>query len=172
MATSQVPAWNSARDTPSKPRWISPPRTDAIRSSPDKPLSSTDGMDTLRRQVVSHKGPFKCALDRGTPTICSEFRQGFQGRGAERYETGEVYVGEYMAGERYGKGTFRHANGQTLVSNWKDNRPVGEGVQWSQDHKMAARLKNGVPVGSITPRSAASISARIGMPVPGEWLKQ
>ena len=52
------------------------------------------------------------------------------GRGAERYPTGEIYVGEYAAGERCGKGTFKHANGQTLVSMWKDNRPVGEGVQW------------------------------------------
>ena len=75
-----------------------------------------------------------------------------------------------MAGERFGRGTFRHANGQTLVSKWKDNRPVGEGVQWSKDHKKAARLKNGVPVGSLSLEEAAEISASLGMPVPGEWM--
>ena len=97
------------------------------------------GFEDLQNAVVTNRRPFKCALDRGSVVVCQEFRQGFQGRGAERYETGEIYVGEYMAGERYGKGTFRHANGQTLVSEWKDNRPVGEGVQWSADHKKAAR---------------------------------
>ena len=76
-----------------------------------------------------------------------------------------------MAGERYGRGTFRLANGQTLVSMWKDNRPVGEGVQWSADHKKAAKLQNGVPVGSCPLDEAGSISARLGMPVPGAWLR-
>ena len=93
-----------------------------------------------------------------------------EGRGAERYDTGEIYVGEYMAGERWGKGTFKHANGQTLVSMWRDNRPTGEGVQWSADHAKAARLKNGIPVGGLSLAEAAEISERIGLPVPSEWL--
>ena len=86
-----------------------------------------DGMGPLREYINSTPGSYKCAFDRGAVQICQDFRQGFQGRGCERYPTGEIYVGEYMAGERYGRGTFRHANGQTLVSSWKDNRPVGEG---------------------------------------------
>lgn len=77
-----------------------------------------------------------------------------------------------MAGERYGRGTFKHANGQTLVSMWKDNRPVGEGVQWSEDHTKAARLKNGIPIGSVSLVEAGQISARLGMPVPSEWWVQ
>ena len=80
-------------------------------------------------------------------------------------------MGDYMAGERHGRGTFRHANGQTLVSTWKDNRPVGDGVQWSADHKKAAKLKNGVPVGGLPLKDAGALSARLGMPVPTSWLK-
>ena len=129
-------------------------------------------MSPLRKQVLTSGGAFKCALDRGSVQLCAEFRQGFQGRGAERFDTGEIYVGEYMAGERYGKGTFKHANGQTLVSEWRDNRPVGEGVQWSADHKKAARLRNGVPIGSLSLPEAGEISARLNLPVPGEWLLQ
>ena len=74
-----------------------------------------------------------------------------------------------MAGERYGRGTFKHANGQTLVSMWKDNRPTGEGVQWSENHKKAARLKNGIPIGSLSLEEAATISSNLGMPVPADW---
>jgi len=133
-------------------------------------LLDSDGMSPLRRHVLATGGAFKCALDRGTIQLVAEFRQGFEGRGAERYETGEVYVGDYQAGERYGKGTFRHVNGQTLVSEWRHNRPVGEGVQWSADHAKAARLRNGVPVGSLSLSEAAEISARLSLPVPGEWL--
>ena len=83
---------------------------------------------------------------------------------------GELYIGEYMAGEREGKGTFRHANGQVLVSVWKDNRPVGEGVQFSRNHKKAARLKHGIPVGSLSLEDAAVICRRIGLPVPSSWM--
>lgn len=129
-------------------------------------------MAGLRAFVAATPNAYKVAYDRGSVQVCKEFRQGFQGRGAERYDTGEVYVGEYMAGERYGRGTFRHANGQTLVSSWKDNRPVGEGVQWSADHKKAAKLSNGVPVGGCSLKEAGQISARLGMPVPVTWLKE
>ena len=142
------------------------------RSAPNRRILREDGMSPLRHMVAATPGAFKCALDRGTVQICQDFRQGFIGRGCERYATGEIYVGDYMAGERHGRGTFRHANGQTLVSRWKDNRPVGDGIQWSADHKKAAKLKNGVPVGSCTLKEAGALSARLGMPVPGSWLKE
>jgi hypothetical protein len=128
-------------------------------------------MSPLRRAVNATDGEFKCALDRGEVVVCKEFRQGFMGRGCERYATGEIYVGEYMAGERHGGGTFRHANGQTLVSSWKDNRPSGEGVQWSNDHKKAAKLQNGVPVGGLSLERAGKMCENLGMPVPHHWLK-
>ena len=44
------------------------------------------------------------------------------------------------------------------------------GVQWSHDHAKAAKLKNGVPTGSLTLEEASAVAAELGMPVPGEWL--
>ena len=145
--------------------------TKQFREAPNRRLLKEDGLSPLRRMLVESPEPFKCAITRGSVQVCKEFQQGFAGRGCERYATGEIYVGDYMAGERHGRGTFRHANGQTLVSTWKDNRPVGDGVQWSADHKKAAKLKNGVPVGGLPLKDAGALSARLGMPVPTSWLK-
>ena len=147
----------------------------ADAAGPPQPPAAAfdDGMAPLREFVGSSQNrtrTFKCALDRGSVQVCNEFRQGFAGRGAERYETGEIYVGGFMAGERHGPGTLRHANGQFLVTGWKDNRPVGEGVQWSADHKKAARLNNGVPTGTCSLPEAGDISSRVGMPVPFSWF--
>ena len=52
---------------------------------------------------------------------------------------------------------------------WNENKPVGEGVQWSEDQKKAARLKNGIPVGSVSLEEAGKIAARLGMPPPSSW---
>ena len=81
--------------------WFEPPNADAVRSgSPPGAraasvlppmmgsIMETDGMQPLRNSILDIQTPFKCALDRGSVHVCSEFRQGFQGRGAERYETG------------------------------------------------------------------------------------
>ena len=56
-------------------------------------------MSPLRRHVAELSGtaPFKVALERGSCHVCYDFPQGFQGRGAERYDTGEIYVGEVRA---------------------------------------------------------------------------
>ena len=81
------PLWSA---TTTAARWRSPTRG----GSPTRILER-DGLSPLRRHILdSGKQPFKIALEAGRATVCSEFRQGFQGRGAERYETGEVYVGE------------------------------------------------------------------------------
>ena len=36
--------------------------------------------------------PFKVALDRGSVQVCGEFRQGFEGRGAERLPFDTIYT--------------------------------------------------------------------------------
>ena len=82
---------------------------------------------------------YKAALDQGRLKILTNWRQGFEGRGAERYRTGELYVGDIRHGDRDGSGVYQHSNGQLLLSRWRQNEPVGEGVQWSADHKKAAR---------------------------------
>lgn len=119
----------------------------------------------------SNKKPFRAEVEQGKVRVVVDWRQGFEGRGCERYASGEIYVGEYMAGERAGRGAFKHANGQTLVSKWRQNAPVGEGVQWAADGSKAARLMDGKPVASITIEEGAAIAARLEMPVPDHWLK-
>ena len=174
LAAERDESW--ARDDseqPAEPEPASPPpkvRSVLPNAGATSKFLESDGMSPLRQHVITQSKPFKCSLEGGNVHVIVDFAQGYQGCGAGRYDTGEIYVGEYMAGERYGKGTFRHANGQTLVSNWKDNRPVGEGVQWSADHKKAARLKNGVPVGSLTLEAAGELAAQIGIPVPSDWM--
>ena len=138
-------------------------------AAPRPALLDDDATDQLRTQLEHTKTPFRCAFEKGEVVVCPFFRQGFQGRGAERYESGEIYVGEFMAGDRHGSGSLRYPNGQMLISRWKDNSPVGEGVQWSTDHTKAARLNNGVPVGSLPLREAADMCASVGLPVPSEW---
>ena len=47
--------------------------------------------------------------------------------------SGDVYEGEYKAGKREGRGTYRHADGAVDVSFYKAGDPVGEGVYWTAD---------------------------------------
>jgi len=126
----------------------------------------------LYNAVSSNIRPFKAEVEQGKVRIVLDWRQGFEGRGCERYPSGEVYVGEYMGGERGGRGTFRHVNGQCLVSAWRQNAPVGEGVQWAMDGSKAAKLLHGKPVASISKEEGAAIAERLGLPVPKEWFKK
>lgn len=75
-----------------------------------------------------------CAIIR---SLVANFRQGFCGRGAERYPSGAIYVGDYLGAKRHGRGTLTNADGQLMVTWWKDNRAKGEGAKWSQDHGTA-----------------------------------
>lgn len=129
-----------------------------------------EGYTDLFQTVKEQNAPFKAAVEQGRVSVVCNFRQGFEGRGAERYPSGEVYVGEYMCGERAGRGTFRHTNGQILVSAWRQNAPCGEGVQWAADGKKAARLQDGRPVATIKLEEAAEISEKLGLPPPEDWV--
>mmetsp|Transcript_33094 Transcript_33094/g.86950 ORF Transcript_33094/g.86950 Transcript_33094/m.86950 type:complete len:168 (-) Transcript_33094:354-857(-) len=117
------------------------------------------------------KGNFRAEVSQDRVRVVVDWRQGFVGRGVDKFPTGECYVGYFDAGQRSGPGTFRHANGQTLVSNWKLNAPVGVGVQWAPDGSKAALLENGKPVKSITVEEGAKIAADLKIPVPREWFQ-
>ena len=89
-----------------------------------------------RRDAVAQRSRRKnlkgeiAALE-GKIDVLTQWRQGFEGRGVERYASGELYVGDIKHGERDGTGVYHHTNGQVLLSRWRQNEPVGEGVQWS-----------------------------------------
>ena len=118
---------------------------------------------------TKQKGPFKAAVEQGRVKVVSNWRQGFNGRGAERYQNGSVYVGEYQDAKRHGRGTMTTKDGDLMVSFWKNNRPFGEGAKWSADHSRAVRTYNGKEDDNIELGEAGTISARLGLPCPGGW---
>jgi len=126
--------------------------------------------DPLTYAAATQHKPFRACMDRSVIRPVANWPQGFEGRGVERYESGEVYIGEYMGGERGGRGVFRHTNGQTLITAWRHNAPTGEGVQWAGDGKKAAHMKDGRPVKAITLEEAGAISHRLGVALPPEWV--
>jgi hypothetical protein len=93
----------------------------------------------------------------------------FNGRGAERYESGAVYVGEYQDARRHGRGTMMNADGRLLLSFWKRNRPTGEGAQWTKSHRAAHRTHDGKEDTPISLREAGRISEQLGLPCPSGW---
>ena len=74
-------------------------------------------------------GAFKVEQERGRVRVVSTFQQGFGGVGAERYPTGESYIGTYADAKRAGKGTFIDSDGATMLSVFKAGRAVGEGAK-------------------------------------------
>ena len=107
---------------------------------------------------------YKAALDQGRLKVLTNWRQGFEGRGAERYHTGELYVGDIRHGDRDGSGVYQHTNGQLLLSRWRQNEPVGEGVQWSADRKHAVRVLDGRPTAVLSKDEAKTLASSLGAP--------
>ena len=81
LASSST-TWGNPLWAPSSPP-ASPPKSPAGEGE-----DVDDGMGLLRGSILDIDKPFKCALDCGKVRMCVEFRQGFQGAGAEKYETG------------------------------------------------------------------------------------
>ncbi len=50
------------------------------------------------------------------------------GRGVYAYDSGDVYTGEWKAGQRDGKGLFRYANGDRFDGLWQEDLKQGAGV--------------------------------------------
>ena len=123
----------------------------------------------LANTSAKQEGPFKAAVEQGRVRLVSQWRQGFHGRGAERYQNGSIYVGEYQDARRHGRGTITTADGSLMVSFWKANRPFGEGAKWNADHTSAIRTYNGKEDDQIELSEAGAISARLGLPCPGGW---
>ena len=65
----------------------------------------------------------------------------------------DKYEGEYVAGQREGKGTYHNADGTADVGRFKGGKDVGEGARWSADRATARAL-------TPPPRGAAWTSGR------------
>jgi hypothetical protein len=57
-----------------------------------------------------------------------------------RFASGNVYEGEFKAGERGGRGTFTYADGEAEVGTFTPGAMVGEGVAFSADRRQALIL--------------------------------
>lgn len=64
-------------------------------------------------------------------------------KGTYRWADGDEYEGQWVSGERSGRGIFRNANGAVEYSLFKLGSNVGEGVSWSADRKSAFKLIDG-----------------------------
>lgn len=93
------------------------------------------------------------------------------GKGTNKYASGNVYIGAWKAGKRHGFGVFHikktgdvyrgnwengfksgpgvyeYADGEIDVSFYSEDVRVGEGVRWSANRHQASRLVNGQLVG-------------------------
>ena len=77
-----------------------------------------------------------------------------------------MYEGEWKAGEKEGRGTFRWADGTVTVGFYKAGKDVGEGVKWTADGQTAYRMRDGKPVEKISLEEARATVARLGLPLP------
>ena len=131
-------------------------------------LSWAERMSGSRAAVNAQSDPnpfaYKAAFDQGRIHVLTNWRQGFAGKGAERYMTGDLYVGDIKCGERQGNGVYQLNNGQVLLSQWSSNEPVGEGVQWTADRTQAVRVVDGRPDQPINEAQARQISKKLGAP--------
>eukprot|EP00322_Chrysochromulina_rotalis_P002463 CAMPEP_0115875260 /NCGR_PEP_ID=MMETSP0287-20121206/25003_1 /TAXON_ID=412157 /ORGANISM="Chrysochromulina rotalis, Strain UIO044" /LENGTH=295 /DNA_ID=CAMNT_0003330513 /DNA_START=49 /DNA_END=936 /DNA_ORIENTATION=+ len=124
-----------------------------------------------RAATQPHMNPhaYKAALDRGRIHVVTNWSHGYAGKGAERYATGDLYVGDIRSGEREGRGLYQLGDGQLLVSEWRSNEPIGEGVQWSADKSYAVRIVDGKPERHITDKEARQIAKRLGAPTASNF---
>lgn len=67
-------------------------------------------------------------------------------------------------GDREGSGLYHYTSGDLLITRWRSNEPVGEGVHWNADRSRAMLVRNGVSTGDISQAEAESIARRLRQP--------
>lgn len=143
---------------PSEP--LRPPSPEA-QAGKGPPLPSS----TFLATYDGGDGAFKVEEEQGRVRVVSQFKQGFGGRGAERYPSGETYVGDYCHAKRNGRGTFKDAEGGTMISHFKSGAPSGEGAKLTASGKLM-RTHAGKEDGAIDHVEAAAIAANSMLPAP------
>jgi hypothetical protein len=127
------------------------------------------GSPSRALNLLQRDHPIKMAIDHGVARLVVNFPQGYVGVGAERTESGEIYVGGLQGSKRHGPGIFRAEDGCVVMCTWEKNRSVGEGVHYSADHLTASRLVDGKDAGAIPIQEAQQISTGLGLTLPAEW---
>ena len=62
------------------------------------------------------------------------------------YSGGEEYRGEFLAGERHGRGLYRYAANDTYDGEWRNGQRHGEGTYRSEDGRCKKNSLNMVCV--------------------------
>jgi hypothetical protein len=116
------------------------------------------------------RGPFKATIEQGRVNVVAQLPQGFTGYAAERYPTGEMYVGEFVDARREGRGTYSDYEGQ-LLSYFQAGDPRYEGARVMADPetqkvKDLLRTHDGRTDDHISRDEARAIVGAIGLPLP------
>uniref|UniRef100_A0A7S2HYH8 MORN repeat-containing protein 5 n=1 Tax=Haptolina brevifila TaxID=156173 RepID=A0A7S2HYH8_9EUKA len=118
---------------------------------------------------------FKATWERGVLQLVPAFKQGFTGQAAERYPTGETFVGDFVDGRRHGRGTYTTDEGH-LLSTFQFGRPAFEGTQLRMSPpapgkppvvEKAHRTHEGKLDDEIPLSEARRIAERVGLRMPG-----
>ena len=127
------------------------------------------GRHRLASAAAENSGAFKAVTQQGRVNVVACFPQGYNGRGCERFDNGQVFVGEYSGAKRHGRGTMQDADGRLQLSFWKKDRPFGEGAKWSADYSTVVRTHDGKEDDEISQKEGAKIAQRIGLPCPSGY---
>jgi antitoxin component YwqK of YwqJK toxin-antitoxin module len=67
-----------------------------------------------------------------------QFRNGlFNGKGTEYYSNGKIqYEGDYVNGNREGKGKYIWEDGQYFIGQWKNDLRNGKGILYYSNEKI------------------------------------
>lgn len=156
-------AWQAGPsfDGPAEP--VKPPSPEVLKQR----VASLPSSNFVADYSVAN-GTFKMQEEQSGLRMVTNFSQGFAGRGAERYPTGETYVGDYGGARRNGHGTYTNSSGK-LLSCFHQGGPKGEGVKLDASGQLV-RTHNGVPDGAID-RDEADQIAKNGKlpPPPSSW---
>lgn len=131
--------------------------------------SPTKADEYARASGTAAINAFKVCDERGKLRAHSDWPQGFSGHGAERFASGETYVGEYSDAMRHGRGTFVDKSGAVLASLWRENLPMGEGAKALKDGTLVRTLSGreskaaGGGRTALTEEQAESITRQLGM---------
>jgi len=86
------------------------------------------------------------------------------GAGLRRYDSGNVYNGQFKKGERHGSGVMTYHNGAVYKGEWRHNEKHGQGrFYWSKDQYYVGEFRHNQRHGKGTYRWKS------GVRYEGEW---